>query len=408
MRSMHAMFENICKEQYYRVLVSIIKEKLEDFGLNLSDSKNDELIKRLTESRDAAATIKEFDFGIDSDREISISLTKTDLERVADACKRIHGDNLHSVILDFLEDISSMTVESLHKEWESQRAYEDDVLENFKKQLFEIWGKAIEGLRMLVSLAREFGADFNRYIRKRIDNKNPFLTDVLTRLHARSCQLADEIVCLLSSGHSDGAMARWRTLHEIAAVSLLISKHGEDLATRYVKHEAIEAYKAARDYNECCHRLGYPPLDSDELESLSRDRDELVDKYGKEYKNQYGWASEVVKNSNPNLRILIEASGIGHFKAHYRLASHNVHANPKGVYCRLGLLDNTGLLLAGPSDVGLCEPGQNASISLLQVTASLLSLDVTLDILVYFKVLEKVSQEVQDLFVEIDENVEGR
>ena len=51
---------------------------------------------------------------------------------------------------------------------------------------------------------------------------------LLIRL-VRACQVTDEIICLLENGFADGAMARWRTLHEIAVVAVVISQHGENL-----------------------------------------------------------------------------------------------------------------------------------------------------------------------------------
>ncbi|WP_224497072.1 DUF5677 domain-containing protein [Bradyrhizobium septentrionale] len=49
-------------------------------------------------------------------------------------------------------------------------------------------------------------------------------------LHARSCQITQEIIWLLSGGFADAAMARWRTLREATAVASLIGEHGEDFS----------------------------------------------------------------------------------------------------------------------------------------------------------------------------------
>ena len=57
--------------------------------------------------------------------------------------------------------------------------------------------------------------------------------------------MADEIICLLENGFADGAMARWRTLHEIAIVAIVLSKHGEDIAQGYLDHQAVESKRAA-------------------------------------------------------------------------------------------------------------------------------------------------------------------
>src|SRR5260370_35431821 len=88
----------------------------------------------------------------------------------------------------------------------------------------------------------------------------PHLKTLLIRLLVRGCQVTDEIICLLENGFADGAMARWRTLHEIAVVAAVISQHGEDIAERYVDHQAVWS-KRALGKNKAGHKsLGLQPL----------------------------------------------------------------------------------------------------------------------------------------------------
>jgi hypothetical protein len=59
-----------------------------------------------------------------------------------------------------------------------------------------------------------------------------------------------EIIVLLENELADGAMARWRTLHEITTVAILIEKYGEDVAERYVNNQIVESKKAPAAYEE--------------------------------------------------------------------------------------------------------------------------------------------------------------
>jgi hypothetical protein len=120
--------------------------------------------------------------------------------------------------------------------------------QGFQKRLQQRWGKGLEALQMLVTIAREVGDDINRELRQSGKGREPHRVDILTRMHARACQIAEEIICLLSNGFADGAMARWRTLYEIVGVCLLINRHGEALAERYVAHGIVESRKAADQY----------------------------------------------------------------------------------------------------------------------------------------------------------------
>ena len=62
-------------------------------------------------------------------------------------------------------------------------------------------------------------------------------------------------------------------------------------------------------------------------------------------------------------------------RPHYRMASHGIHANPKGVTWTPDLLPTAGrgALLTGPSPAGLADPGHSALISLTRVTAATLA-----------------------------------
>jgi hypothetical protein len=198
-------------------------------------------------------------------------------------------------------------------------------------------------------------------------------------LHARACQISEEIIALLSSGFADGAMARWRTLHEIAAVCYLIGEHGEDLAERYSAHDIVETRKAARQYQQHAQRLGQEPLRDDEMEQIEKRYAAALARYGPQFKRPHGWAAAHLKKDNPKIADILEASKIDHLGPYYRMASHNVHANPKGVFFKLGLLKEIDILLAGPSDVGLADPGHAAALSLMQISTVLLQINPTID-----------------------------
>lgn len=52
------------------------------------------------------------------------------------------------------------------------------------------------------------------------------------------------------------------------------------------------------------------------------------------------------------------------------MASHTVHASAKSIAYSLGIIKPSNILLAGPSNAGLADPGQREAISLVQLTAT--------------------------------------
>jgi hypothetical protein len=100
------------------------------------------------------------------------------------------------------------------------------------------------------------------------------------------------------------------------------------------------------------------------------------------------------------------AAGIDHLRAHYRMASHNVHANPKGVFFKLGLLKECQVLLSGPSNAGLADPGHGAAISLAQVSTTFGTLRPTFDNIVALKIIMQLVTEIGDDFAKAHSKLE--
>ena len=277
----------------------------------------------------------------------------------------------------------------------------------FEERLEQIWRRPIDLLDLFVRLSLEAGSDFNSEYRQDAIASGDAVLVVLTRLHGRACQVAREILVLLRSGFADGADARWRTLHELAIVALLIGDHGQELAERYLLHEEVQQYKLARQFQDHHQSLNREPIPQQEFAELKERRDELIDQFGPAFKNDYGWAASVTGTDNPTLFQLEEKADLGHSRPYYRLASNNVHANAHGTFYRRGLASHQGnIILAGPSNEGLAEPGHATAISLLQVTVALLGTEATIDSIVVLMVLGHLADEVGEAFLEVHRFVE--
>jgi hypothetical protein len=88
------------------------------------------------------------------------------------------------------------------------------------------------------------------------------------------------------------------------------------------------------------------------------------------------------------------------------MASHNVHANPKGVFFKLGLYqEGQDILLAGPSNIGLADPGQGTALSLAQITSTLLCLETNIDTLVICDILMTLVDEIGKEFVSVQKHL---
>jgi Family of unknown function (DUF5677) len=158
-------------------------------------------------------------------------------------------------------------------------------------------------------------------------------------------------------------------------------------------------------YQQHCSSLGYEPLTEEEFSRIKASRDVLKARFGDPYGEEYGWAAKALGNKRPNFSDIERDVGLAHLRPYYKLASHNVHANPKGAFFKLGLLPDQQMLLAGASDLGLADPGQCTAISLSQITFTLLTPNI--DRLVICQLLCRFGDAVGEAFIAAHRALEG-
>jgi len=330
-------------------------------------------------------------------RSVSLTLTDADLEEVNRAVDRFSENQLPALLPVMAGKISRKTLKDLKARWSDEGAEQDIDLSEFRTRMESRWGKPLGQLRMLLTMVREWCESAHHRESSRKKHKKKQLRQILIRLLVRGCQVTDEIICLLGNGFADGAMARWRTLHEIAVVAAVISQHGEAIAERYVAHHAVESKRALGKYLVCAKQLGYRPLSARAQAKILKASDNAIATYGKPFKSTYGWAALHLKNDQPTFAHLEAAAGRTEMRSHYQMGNDNIHAGIRSMYVRLGLLDYGGLL-AGRSNAGLAEPGQNAAHTLTQLAAIVCISEPSLDDYVIADMLKMLRDEIPRSF----------
>lgn len=197
----------------------------------------------------------------------------------------------------------------------------------------------------------------------------------LALLHARACQTALEVHALLVAGFPGGAYARYRTLHELAVTTAVIAEYGRtpehhDLADRYLDHTHIEHYQQAERFQRFSSHHGSQPFSQETMQALKRERDRLTSRYGREYREPYGWAAGLIRQ--PNFARLEALANMDVLRYLYVTGSHLVHATAHGLRLTLGpALSAPGGVIAGPSDAGLSQPANASLDALIDVTSGL-------------------------------------
>jgi len=280
------------------------------------------------------------------------------------------------------------------------------------KRILDLWCPAMDLFDGIILEVHGIGAKFFKRHRARGIEEDDPIFKVLAILHARACSVTSDVRALLVTGHGFGASAHSRTLQEIAVVSSLIREYDPDVAQRYIDHEVIDAFKAASEYNEVTKTTTAPPLDINEFTALTKEKDDLIDKYGKSFASTYGWAAKLLGNSRPTYRDLQKAAGLDDVQSVYTRASHLVHAAALGTSQYLHHEDTTTTLLSGPRSWGLAQPASETLYALTLITNRFISLaerepydnDSTTEDVATF-VLQALVQEATDSFSAIEQNL---
>jgi hypothetical protein len=387
------------------LLSVLVVQKLDAQGVKLSARELDELTKEILRGGKDTFLLTSEEPG--NSRKVTLDFSSKDIKQIERKLSDFSENRLEEVIEKAVDEGSQKLLATLKTNWTDESRRERQDAAAFRERLYERCLLPLERLRMLLAIAREFGASINEKARQSTSvTARNHLIDVLSRSHARACQITEEILCLLQGGFADGAMARWRTLHEVAVVASFIAAQGEELAERYVLHEVVEAKRAAAEYQNCQQRLaGYDPIEERELKALQASYDDAIARFGKEFKGQYGWAAHQLKIAKPNFDDIERAVGIGHLRAHYRMASHNVHANPKGIFFKLGILGEQRVLLSGPSNAGLADPGHGAARSLAHISATVAMLEPSFDNSMVLNAMIPLTSEIGELFAKEDKRL---
>lgn len=377
-------------------LEKLISKKLEQTGVPTTPALVKALTDHILDRQEGEFTWKQDDSEEEQIKKIALVFTKDDLADIDRFTTRLLKA-IPSVAEQLSVKLAHDIFKDLKRRWPEQSAIKAASQYAFQEHLEERWGGAFDSLRMLHIVSFELGAEAHKRHRRSKGQGPALMRGVLIQLHARACQVTGEILSLMENGYADGAMARWRTLHEIVVVALVIAHFGESIAERYVDHEIVEARKALWLYIGPKPIPGHSPFSKRQAKEIQRGYDAARAKHGKEFLEDNGWAADHLNEDRVTIRMLEDVAGRAAQRADYKLASYNVHAGVKGITFRLGLLDNPGVL-AGASNAGFDGPGLSTAAALVQMNFLILGPRKSIEQLATMRVLLRMMNETKKAF----------
>jgi hypothetical protein len=390
-------------------LADVMEDELGKRDIHLTSEQKKQLIDELDKYKDNLNDSLSIQINDDGTVQITNKSEGADLElNLLDGAETKMNailENLPSMINNSSDIESEKLLSNIKRRTSLIRRGNQKHQKSFNKQLDQKWGKVLDLLEVFIVLSEEIGADFtDDIIKASTENTSPRFT-VLSRSHARSCQVSKEIITLLRNGFADGGHARWRTLHEIAVETNIINRNDDELARKYLDHDLVQTLQAAKAFSKYDQEFGAENVTKEELQDLKIACKELVKLYGQDILNENGWAASLTRKPRTKFSDLELLAKFAHMRPQYKLACLNVHGGARALFFRFGLRydGDENFLLTGSSINGLANPVQNTAYSLLQITAALLTYDVNLDYLVALKVLFKLEQEIFEVTSEIVE-----
>lgn len=232
-----------------------------------------------------------------------------------------------------------------------------------------IWGTAIEQLDFLRHMVLEWNCAAMELHSGAYANPNTAFA--LSRLVTRAYEIVGEIITLVRAGYADGALARWRSLHEICVVAMFLSRRSDRCSQMYLSHHWVEELRLL----EVDKASGTASANNAHLDRYIRDlrkqKSAMANEFGKAFASDYGWASVELGRSKTTFRDLESHVGLEILRRGYQQANNTVHGGALATLTRISLglggIDGTDV----PPAYG-CEMATNyATASLSMMVAEL-------------------------------------
>jgi hypothetical protein len=322
------------------------------------------------------------------------------------ALKGIKNEIIESRIDELVDDIITKLGDDFLNNLKINANYSirENSLQNieFTSRLEFRWYQAFDLMEIMVGCCLEIIQEIDDS--NIIKDKEKYL--ILKRFHARSIRITKEIIVLMRNGYADGAMARWRSLFEICVLALFIFENDNELAIMYQDYLGIENYNESIEYQKRCKALDFQMIPDDEMLCIINKKNNLEEKYSRRYSMPYGWACKIFPTKDITFNRILNSIKFEVWKPYYKMACNSVHAGPKSIFFNIGLSNLRDVLLVGPSNIGFTDPAQLSSISLLQITTLIITMNPTYENLIVINALNKLSIEIPIVFDNIQKKID--
>lgn len=321
--------------------------------------------------------------------------------------KKINPDELDVFLeenyRDWVNSMANLVHEDLQRRSKEMLVEENRNVRDFERRNKRRWKLPLDQLKIMIRIVEESAEGLVAEWNKK-HKSDPYTFGAMNHLCVRSLMLVREIICLIEGGFADGALGRWRSLHETAVVACFIAKHGELTAERFMASFNCKSKKAMLQFNEYAERANLEPFGDEDIRVAEKECRELEVRLGKGLGDDFGWAREALSTKGkPTLFDLEQATGLDHWRPRYRWSSQNIHSSYRPPFSSLGVSEAKAMLhLTGQSNSGMVDPIHMTAMSLLVAATSFLTHWPNMGRLVAAQILGQISRDIGPLAMKVE------
>jgi hypothetical protein len=287
MGQLQQLFEEAIRERATEIVVDHVVAKCAELGLDPSPRLRRKIGNALRKGE--TLTLRQWRWPPWRTESRELVVTDEDLAAIAKKHDEL-SSSMESVVRLFVHENEEQIKRIILRSYPSEIRSDDRELSGFRRRLAKRWERPATLLRIIIALSERLAIESAPNGVPRLDGAD-VLEPVLRRLHGRGVRIAKEALALIEAGFADGAMARWRTLHEITVVAMFIQDHGAQCAKLYLAHDAIESYRSANSYRAHHEALGYEPIADEEWNGVESAYHAAIATHGTSFATEYGWVS---------------------------------------------------------------------------------------------------------------------
>lgn len=273
-----------------------------------------------------------------------------------------------------------------------------DGAQEFERRTFRRWKPAFDHIEMMWCIAQELGEAHTSEFDQEHPEDTHIVMNAISSIFPKALIVTQEIICMLKGGYPDGALARWRSLHELTVTAMYILQEGREPAISYLMSFHFAARRAAQQLNEHAERARLDPFSDEDLRGFDERCVEAERQLGRKVKRDKDGEWPTINVAHRNFADMERHVGMDHWRPRYKWASRHTHSDLAPNEKLLGMSEaKEPVILVGASNSGFADPLMMTAISLAQITNTFLSVTPNLDRLVHSSVMLELSEEMNDI-----------